>query len=42
MPQLEYPSIADFVEECLQLDDEASEMLAYEAVCALDTILEQI
>jgi hypothetical protein len=30
------------LDEFLELEDEASEMLAYKAVCALDTILNQI
>jgi hypothetical protein len=39
VPELEF---LEDLEEFLQLDDEASEMLAYKAVFELDKILEQI
>jgi hypothetical protein len=39
VPELEF---LEDLEEFLQLEDEASEKLAYKAVCELDKILEQI
>jgi hypothetical protein len=38
LPQLEFSITEDFLDDFLELQDEASEMLEYEAVLELDRI----